>query len=209
LVNSLFSDNKTKSFCLDRLRAGWLNYLKGAKADELPFDLMMFSEQIARYNGNAGPLRYVKSLAEFSQALRKNIFQPTTLPETQQQILLGLSRIESKFASEKWLDEQIYQFYDASKDIVSSAPSLFSDFLNLFNQLSSKEISEFMTQIYPLYQAQTVFLEKSQGEGSLMRAKALVKVRQSLRDFEKRLLAVSGDPSLKQRKDVIAAESYG
>ena len=182
-INALFNDPKIRDACLSGLRDQWVTYLKSGKPGEIPLSLNLMSEFI-NYCGGAGPLSQINSLNTLINSVNRVFTRETTAERTKLEISQGLISMEERFAREKWSNEDKTDFYNISRDIISAAPSIFSDYLNLFGKLSPAQLKEFASDIYPLYRTKLVLMERKNKKGAKSFGKdQLIDMRRDIRNF--------------------------
>lgn len=182
-INTMFNDPKTKDFCLNEMKNQWNSYLQSGKPGEIPFSVTAIPEFLNQFRG-AETLSQIKSLGLFIGAVNNAFYQDTTAQKTKIEIFTGLKALETRFAKEKWSDEDRSSFYNISRDILNAAPSLFSDYLTVFDQLTPSQMKIFAKEIYPLYKVKLVLLEKTnEDEEKGYERSQLVEFRKAIRNF--------------------------
>lgn len=181
-IKALFNDPKVRDFCLKELRDSWYIYLKSGKSDEVPFSLNLKSELI-NYCG-AGQLSQVESLNLLIVSVNRTFLRETTAERTKLEISQGLARMEDRFNKEGWSNDDRTDFYNISRDILTASPSLFSDYLSLFEKLTPSQVKLFAKELYPLYRVKLVLIEKRGENGSLTYSKEqFLSIRKDIRNF--------------------------
>lgn len=182
-INALFNDPKVRDLSLSGLRDSWLAYLKSGKPEEVPFSLNLMTEFINFCEG-AGPLSQIESLNHLISTVNLAFSRPTTVEGTKIEISQGLVAMEDRFTKERWSNEDRTDFYNISRDILGAAPSLFSDYLALFEKLTPSQMRSFAKDIYPLYRIKLVLMEKKDEKGSKTYDKEqLLHIRKDIRGF--------------------------
>lgn len=182
-LQELFKDPKVRDLCLNEMRNSWINYLKSGKPHELPFSIHMMSEFID-YCGGAGPLSQITSLNSIMSGVNKAFSRETTIERTKNEIMQGMVKMEDRFARGKWSNEDRTDFYNISRDIILAAPSLFSDYLTLFDKFSPSQMKVFAKEIYPLYRTKLVLTEKEVKKNQPVHERdQLVQTRKDIRNF--------------------------
>lgn len=182
-INTLFNDPKVRDLCLNGLRNSWLTYLKSGKPEEVPFSLNLMSEFI-NYCGGAGPLSQLESLNSLISSVNLAFARETTVEGTKLEISQGIVAMEDRFTKERWSNEDRTDFYNISRDILGAAPSLFSDYLALFEKLTPSQMRSFAKDIYPLYRTKLVLMEKKDEKGHRTFDKEqLLHIRKDIRGF--------------------------
>jgi len=206
-INTLFNDPKVRDACLKGLRDQWITYLKSGKPEEVPFSLNMMSEFI-NYCGGAGPLSQVNSLNTLINSVNFAFSRETTVDRTKLEISQGLASMEERFGKERWSNEDRTDFYNISRDIMGAAPSIFSDYLNLFGKLTPSQLREFSKDIYPLYRTKLVLMEKRDDKGTRSFAKEqLMDMRRDIRNFSE--VFDAGDTAFDAQKAKLLNEITG
>jgi len=160
LIPALFQNDEAKDFCLNKLNGLWHDYLTNGTPGIVPLSLSMVPELISFCHG-AGPLSQIESLGLMIKAVNQADIQQTTAERTKGELFTGLRQIEDRFIKEKWSNEDKSDFYNISRDILNTSPSIFSDFLNLFQNLNPSEIRRFTKDLYPLYRAKLALIEQT------------------------------------------------
>lgn len=206
-IKDLFNNPKIRGACLSGLRNSWLAYLKSGKPGEFPFSLNFVSEFI-NYCGGAGPLSQVESLNSLISSVNWAFSRKTTVERTKLEISQGIVRIEERFAKERWSNKDRTDFYNISRDILSAAPSLFSDYLALFEKLSPSQMRSFARDIYPLHRTRLVLMEKKDERDYLTYDKRqLVHIRTDIRNFAE--IFNAGENSFDKQKQQLLEEIRG
>jgi len=147
-IVALFQRDDAKSFCLDRLKQLWLSYLSTGQANAFPLRLTALTGFVHNCEG-AGPLMQFGALALFIQQARLALNKTNT--RTAEEVVVGMKSMEDRFAKEKWSNEAQADFYNVSRDILQAAPSLYADFMEVFQSLSPAELKRFVADLYPLF----------------------------------------------------------
>lgn len=176
---ALFSTQhpENRDLCLRELKQDWQTYL-ATGGEKLPWGSMFVCETIRR-SGGAGDLKYVEGLAEIINALKKVKIEGRS-KNSRKEIFDGLLVQEERFAKEGWSEDDKTSFYNVSKKIIDTSPSLYTDFMNVFSSLSAKELKDFVREFYPLYQANLIVLEDAGGKIS---GRKLLPLRKRLEIF--------------------------
>ncbi|MBI4127473.1 MAG: hypothetical protein HY459_00230 [Parcubacteria group bacterium] len=184
-VQNLFSIREHPehaSFCFEKLYAQWHAFLEDATTERLPLQAAVIAHTVHN-EGGAGPLKYIESLAFLMHELRISFRDPHVVTRTKSEIKSGFLRQEERFAKERWSEEDKSFFYDLAAEILHAAPSLYSEFAQLFDTLSPKELKGFAKEQLPFYQAQLVLLQSDEKEHASYNPRELVRVRRGLRSF--------------------------
>lgn len=203
-LNTLFNDSKVRDICLNGLRDSWITYLKSGKTSEVPFSLNFMSEFI-NYCGGVGPLSQIESLHSLINSVNSAFSIKTTAERTKLEVSQGLVKMEERFTKEKWSNESRTDFYNISRDILGAAPSLFSDYLGLFDTLTPSQMRSFAKDLYPLYRTKLVFMEKKDYmDHRTYDKKQLLHIRKEIVKFAD--IYKSGENSLENQKQQILLE---
>jgi len=181
-IETLFNDPKTKNLCLQEMQNEWKSYLDSGKPEEMQFSLKLFSKFVDNLEG-AGPLSQIESLSFLINSVDSSFSKKTTAERTKIEILNGLSKIEERFVNNRWSNEDKTVFYNISRDVINAAPSLFSDYLTLFDKLSPSELISFSKDVYPLYKTKLVLIEKTKGNKKYFEKEQLLELRKDIRSF--------------------------
>ena len=178
-VRLLFSNEhpENRDLCLRKLRDVWNKYLDD-KNHTFPIDGAIICEAVKKSDEEAGDLKYVSALANVMNSVEGLSERKKTAPRTRTEIFGGLQRQEKRMVDGRWGEDDKAAFYNISNAILKAAPSLYTDFLELFEAMSGKEIKTFAKELYPLYQANLVVLEK--GDDSSFSGRDLVPIRKRL-----------------------------
>lgn len=164
-VKELFASAAARDFCLTHLRREWQTYLAGDEPAEQPFSLLAL-EQLVHTHGGAGPLSQIESLSLLALEVTGARLKKTTVERTKGEIFTGLGAMETRFERERWSNDERSDFYNVSRDILRAAPSLFTDYLALFDRLTPAQMRQFAREIYPLHRAKLALLEKIDARGT-------------------------------------------
>ncbi|MDP3970300.1 MAG: hypothetical protein Q8P90_01235 [bacterium] len=183
-VKELFKSSEAKDFCMSQLQRLWKEYLNADPQENLPISLMILSEFINDCEG-AGPMSQFEALGLFIHATKEALSKRSTVKRTKVELTQGLVGMDSRFTRERWSNDDTADFYNISRDVEQAAPSLFTEFLEVFQELSPSEFQRFQKDIYPFYRAQLAVLgELSSSSGDIkFKARELVEVRRSLQGF--------------------------
>lgn len=185
MVVELFKKNEVKDFCLERLQRLWMDYLRGGNPEKSSAQLTLLTTFIDDCEG-AGPMSQFEALSLMSHAVRTSLMKPKTSKRTSREVMTELASLEQRFAREHWSNEAKTDFYNISRDILEAAPSLYSDFLEIFTILSPADCKNFSTNLYPLCRAQLAVMPRTKkhrnGEAT-HQPRQLAEIRQRLRAF--------------------------
>ena len=206
-LNILFEDPKVRDMCLNGLRDSWLTYLKSDKPSGVPFSLNFMSKFI-NYCGGTGPLSQIESLNALINSVDLAFLKETTVERTKLEISEGLVRMEARFNKERWSNEDRTDFYNISRDILGAAPSRFTDYLALFEDLSASQMRSFTKELYPLYKTKLVLIEKKDEKGHpSYDVEQLLQIRKDIRNFADEYKAE--ESSLENQKQKLLEEIRG
>lgn len=183
-IKEAFRDPKNKEFALGKFRELWKNFLQ---SPDYNFDpkIIYLTSLISEFY--AGELKYIEDLGLLINQISENIFAKTTTESTKKEIMQGLQKEEARFQKEKWTNDKKTLFYQISTDVLKAAPSLYTDFLRLFQKLDNKKMQEFQKELFPLYHAQIVLLqENDETENSsevFYNPRELVEIRKNIKAF--------------------------
>ncbi len=153
-IKEAFQSTETKDMALAKIRELYEAALKDP--EHIPNELAQLYRSM-NANEGAGPLTQIESNLSFIGELITNRNKDS----------LELAKlIEERFSSEKWSESDKSEFYDISGEIMHADPELFNEFAVLFtgNELSRKDFSTFVKEIYPLYRAKLVLLSRRKDE---------------------------------------------
>lgn len=204
-IMTLFLNEEVKNFCLNKLNHQWHDYLIDGTPGVIPLSLSMVPELISFCHG-AGPLSQIESLGLMIKAVNQADIQPTTAERTKGEIFTGLRQIEDRFVREKWSNEDRSDFYNVSRDILNMSPSVYSDFLNLFQNLNQSEIHRFAKDLFPLYRTELALseqIDKSTGKKSFTKER-LIAIRTDVRSFTDSLKRI--DDPFQTQKTILLEE---
>ncbi|MGE5426090.1 MAG: hypothetical protein ACM3PZ_03380 [Bacillota bacterium] len=176
----MFDETKTKNEALSGMRESWKNSLSGEHRLE---DKLHVLSSLIYHIGGAGNLKHVESIANLAYTMEKYCWNNAyTVPRTKDETEALLLAQEERFDREKWSQDARSNFYNLSADIIQAAPSLFSAFQPVFDRLDPRMMKDFAKDIFPLYQAWLVSLQKSRDDNSETSydAKDLIALRDSL-----------------------------
>jgi len=181
-IKKMFEAPGAKDTCLVEMRELWRQYLEGGKLDDFPFSLQVINEHVRRAGG-AGPLSQVESLSTFTDAYCYMLYRKSTAPRTKKEIAEGLAAAEGRFAKERWANEDIADFYNVSRDVIRAAPSLFSEYFDLFQKLKPKDFKEFSQVLFPLHRVIiSLSGKRERGGGIAFDKKDMVRMRDYVGD---------------------------
>jgi len=163
-INNIFDDPQAKELCLSELSTMWRSYLNAGDRKVITTTLSIIPGFIA-YCGRAGQLSQIESLSRFVMSVDKAFLNQTTAEVTKTEVFDGMRIMEEKFIKEKWSNDDRVDFYNTSRDILEAAPSLFAEYLHLFQKLSPVQMKQFAREIYPLYKTKLTLMETKNEKG--------------------------------------------
>ena len=182
-IKNIFEKEGVKDICLSEMKKLWLEYLENRNVQEFPLSLTILNEYI-KSAGGAGPLSQVESLSLFTEAYVTMLNNKHTVERTKQEVIGGLALAEKRFTKERWSNDDISDFYNVSRDVVNAAPSLFSEYFDLFEKLKPKEFKEFSQELFPLHRVILSLSEARDRYGNIkVNARDLVKVRRNVSEI--------------------------
>lgn len=189
-IANLFS-GEYKNVALSEMSKEWKDFLS-SDIKTLPPQLFFVSKLIDEAGG-AGNMKHIESLGNLSHQIQTALEKTTTSNTTSLEIKNLLASQEDRFTKEKWSQDEISEFYNLSTDIIEAAPSLYTSFAPIFENISSKDMKKFMSDIFPFYQTQLVVMQNIEGERTSYNSKNLVEMRQSIKEFSSNIQNNEGD----------------
>ncbi len=183
-----------KDVALGGMQKEWKEYLKD-KRDVLPPNISFISNFI-EHTGGAGTLKHVEALGNLIYKVETFVGDPKTVLRTTNEVKKIFDKQEKKFESEKVSQDDRSEFYNLSADIIEAAPSLFSAFSPVFEQLSNKEFKSFTKDIFPFYQAELIVVQEIENDKTTYKPKTLVEIRKALKDMA---VKIKENPDEKQK----------
>ena len=179
-ISSFFS-GPYRDLCLEGMNGEWKKFLKDESRQEIPFKLKLISDTI-NYYGGAGNLSKVESFSGLIKAVKDAMENDRTADKTKFEIKSILNKEEKRFEKEKWSQDDKTEFYCLAKDIIEAAPSLFSSFSSIFENMSGKEMKRFMKELMPLYQAELITIQTVKDNDNIeYDSRDLVSMRRALK----------------------------
>jgi flavodoxin len=157
-MEKVFATSEAKNRALGEMRGLWFQYLERGTPEDFPLSLTYLNQFIKSADG-AGPLSQIESFSEFTDACAAMLKNKSTATRTKGEVAGGLLSAERRFSKERWSNEDMADFYNVSRDVLSAAPSLFASYGVLFEGLKAKEFKEFSGELFPLHR---VFLSLSE-----------------------------------------------
>lgn len=177
-LDDLFS-GPYRDQCLQAFQDEWALFLN-SKEESLPFPLKIVTETVEKAGG-AGNLKHFEALSGLVGRVGEACDNKKTAARTKKEIKDILSRQETRFEKDKWSQSDRSNFYNLADDLIAAAPSIFSSFAPIFENLSGKEIKAFSKELLPLYQAQLIVLQDTDQNGeAVYKSRDLVPFRNKL-----------------------------
>ncbi|MEI6191241.1 MAG: hypothetical protein WCP24_02650 [bacterium] len=178
-VKNIFSNKypENRDFCLKKLHEIWQNFLNSMD-NTIPIELGIISNAVRKTEGEVGDLKYISAIMNLINSVDALVEIRKTALRTKKEIIFGLKNQEKRIKENHLSEDDKAAFYNISNSIIAATPSLYTDFLNLFDAMDSKDVKKFAKEIYPLYQANLIVLEKG-NEGSFS-GRDLVPIRKRL-----------------------------
>lgn len=173
---------ENRDFCLDNIKKIWKEYLD-SDGDKISIRGRLVSSSVRLAQG-AGDLKYIEGIGSLMAALQGLNKKKGIAERTSVEIFKGLKAEEERFSKEGWSEDDKTAFYNISRNITEAAPSLYSNFLDIFSLMSPKEMKEFSRDYYPLYQANLVVLQNQEGKYN---SRELVPIRNRLKTLKNTL----------------------
>ncbi|MBR5419501.1 hypothetical protein IK110_04635, partial [Candidatus Saccharibacteria bacterium] len=153
-IKEAFQSAETKDLALAKIRELYESALEDP--EHIPSELIQLCKSM-NLNEGAGPLTQIESNLSFMGEL---------IGSKNKDSLAFAKQIEDRFGREKWGESDKSEFYGISAEIMHADPELFNEFASLFtgNELSKKDFSTFVKEIYPLYRAKLVLLSRRKDE---------------------------------------------
>jgi hypothetical protein len=162
-ITELFSLSGTyRDECFKELRGEWMEFLKNQELS-LPLNLAVVAGTVDN-GGGAGNLKYVESLGDLMSQVHKAMGNKKTVDRTKFEIKEILFKAEERFDKDKWSQDDRANFYNLSKDIIEAAPSLYSAFAPVMEQVPGKDLKTMLKEILPLYQVELITIQKVEGQ---------------------------------------------
>lgn len=183
-AKDLFQSSEAKDFCYKKLEQLWQEYSHSEQPEQMSCRLAILTEFVNDCGG-AGPMSQFEALSLFIHSAREALTKPSTVDRTKGELIHGLSTMDQRFTRERWSNEDKTGFYQISRDVITAAPSLATEFLGVFQKLSPSALRRFHKELYPLYCANLAVVGQSTGEAGTVKyqARDLVAMRQGIRHF--------------------------
>lgn len=155
-IKEAFQSAETKDLALAKIRELYESALEDP--EHIPNELIQLYKSMS-FNEGAGPLTQIESNLSFIGEL---------IGSKNKDSLAFAKQIEDRFSKEKWGESDKSEFYGISAEIMHADPELFNEFAALFtgNELSKKDFSTFVKEVYPLYRAKLVLLSRRKDESN-------------------------------------------
>lgn len=141
-------------------------FLQNDASNSMPLELVMTSKIIDEAGG-AGNLKYVEALGGIILKLKNTFENKKVTIKTKGEISSLLLKQDERMNKEKWLQDDKAEFRNLSSDIIEAAPSLYTAFGPLLDQLNPKEVKVFLNENLPLYQARLVTIQEIKGDDNI------------------------------------------
>lgn len=178
---------------LTGMQEEWSSFLANQENGSLPLELNLLSEYI-KNSGGAGNLKHVESLGKLIYQFKEMSFNNRTTDRTKQEVKNFLNKQEQQMTKDRWAQDDKSDFYSLSSDLLQAAPSLYSAFEPVINNLSPKELKVMIKELLPLYQANLVIIQKLDNSGNpIYQATDLVGIRSGLKNLSVNLSNLETD----------------
>lgn len=199
-ITDLFS-GPYRDICLNGLSADWNKFLNDKTRQDIPLRLRLISDTIDKYGG-AGNLSRIETFSSLIMAVKNASESEKTTDKTKAEIKNTLRNAESRFEKEKWTQDDKSEFYGLAQDIIEASPSLFSSLAPVFANMSGKEIKQFIKEVFPLYQAELITMQKTDEKGEISYdVRDLVPIRKAIKSLMTDLSALP-----EKKEEIIAGE---
>ncbi|MFZ2310150.1 MAG: hypothetical protein WAW11_01240 [Patescibacteria group bacterium] len=169
-LNASDKETVTKEFSgsyrdvvLTKIEEQLTTFLQNDASNSMPLELVMTSKVIDEAGG-AGNLKYVEALGGIILKLKNTFENKKVTIKTKSEISSLLLKQDERMNKEKWLQDDKAEFRNLSSDIIEAAPSLYTAFGPLLDQLNPKEVKIFLNENLPLYQARLVTIQEIKGD---------------------------------------------
>lgn len=158
-IEEAFKDPEVMNLVFEQYRLAYLDHISKMTESKANIDAVLIARLINENEG-AGHLRHIQAMAGLVEGMDSAFAKGRSSDATKRQLGQMLIDQESYFDKNRWGNEDRSYFYNVTKEIVGAAPSLYQDFDRLFKLLNPKEFRDFVENVYPLFQAQLVVIEK-------------------------------------------------
>ena len=165
--------------CMEWLRSAWVDTLANNDLRTMPLWIESFGK--TSQGIGLGHLRQIEALIDVTDAGYRASVQPSTAERTVHEIASTLGNCERITA--RWSDDDRTRYYDNAASMLRIAPSLFAEFGQVTEGMSSKEFGRFAEEVFPLLQAELVILKKGDDATQQYAPRDLVRVRQQISAF--------------------------
>lgn len=173
------NDIENKNFIFAKLREV-LNKLLDSGLDSLSREEKMIIDII--YTNGAGNLSYVEGLNNFIYQLIQVFQSEKAVPKTIEELKYGIKDIGNTLSRKWWDDADTVDFWNIWTDILESAPSLYSTYLDLFKELTPKQLKEFYRDIYSYYHIELILHQQIDRDGDFSyNPRELVSMRKNIK----------------------------
>lgn len=175
ILSELFSDKhpENRDFCLEKLKLLWGEYLKNPNV--FPTEALIVCDAIEKTE-RAGDLKYISSLGNIMNIIKNFYENKDKSIKNKKSVIEGMIKQEERMSG--WSEDDKALFYNISNNVMKMAPSLYSNFFEIFEVMGAKELLRFLKELFPLYQANLIVLEK---EGGGSDPKELLAMRKRLK----------------------------
>lgn len=193
-----FDDNNLRN-----LRDEYLDLLENGDLAN-PTGSLMRSSEIIYLIAEQRNLTQIATLGSFINAVVVNSAIETTSPRTTKEIQQGLLAMERKMNEGKWANLEKSYFYDISKKILETSPSLFSSYLELMQSMPKNELKTFVKEVYPLFNTKLILLQSDSKPNHL---RNLIIIREDVRSFHSAM--AKGETDGEQKRQQLTEEIVG
>ncbi len=195
-ILELFSGSY-KDVALEGMHREWVDFLGSSDEKHVRPGLFFTSVTIDDASG-AGNLKHVEALGSLMQQVDTVLENQRTPELTKNELRNLLVSQEARVSRERWSLDERSEFYSLSRDIIAAAPSLYSSFSPLLDRLAPKEMKVFLSEIFPLFQAQLVTMQGSDSRGvTAYKPRQLAAVRRAVNNLTEKLISqADGKPKV-------------
>jgi len=164
-VEEYFKVPEIMDFAFEKFRDAFLHHLQKLQDSKADIDAVLLS-RLVEENEGAGHLRHIQAMAKLVAAMDRSFTRGHTSELTKQALGKILTEQEQYFEKNRWGNEDRSYFYTITAEILNASPALYKDFNEVFQTLSPKEFRDFVENVYPLFQAQLVVMERPAKQSS-------------------------------------------
>jgi len=197
LLESEMKNPEKMDLCLEKFRLAYRDHLAKLREGKTNIDATFLAKVISQNEGG-GHLRHIEAMANLISALSSLDKQSTTSKqfttrETKDEVLNSLIQLEEFFDKNRWGNEDRSFFYNATREVILAAPSLFTELSGAFQGLDPKQLRDFVANYYPLIQAQIVLAGKEgQNSNTINDPRKLVEIRKLIKSFKINMILSGG-----------------